>query len=603
MDGARLRALRPPGRRLGRADRRRGWRSSAPERVAALHTNARLRAARPGQPLRAAAERGRAGLRRDRRGAGAPARATTCFSRAPRPTPSRSALTDSPGRPRRLARREVPPLVRLRRRRRAALLEGRALRLPHALLGDRHDRLLDAPLRGRGARALAPGRGEKIDGAGRRRRLPRRDRAAAARVGRAPCSPTCAAGPRCRAAATSRPSRSRSCSAATCSPSSESWTRAMPRAERRKRRGGAILAAVIALLAIAAIALLVVRPVRVTGVSQNALEASLARSLGSTAAAALRGGRAGGPVELRRCREGRRARHVPPRRSTAGAAGRRGGPPRRDRRHRRCQRGLRLGPRLHRHPDELSGESTSRRPSGTSGPCFAPIGALAWPRGEGAAEEPAGAAVRRARPAGRRPGGARGVAGARVLRSGAAAGARPSSSTSPSASSAGSRERDDRGDRRGRRPACVRRPVELRFEPEPVARPPRGRAAPVRASTPRARPRSSCRPSWRRALAGAGFYEPEKRAFWPHVTVARVKRERAREGSGRRRRGGYRAVVERRRGRSPRQARTAVRCRPSRSLPFASPASGCRVRRPWPRWSCRRRRRRGEMRWQRRRRT
>jgi RNA 2',3'-cyclic 3'-phosphodiesterase len=28
------------------------------------------------------------------------------------------------------------------------------------------------------------------------------------------------------------------------------------------------------------------------------------------------------------------------------------------------------------------------------------------------------------------------------------------------------------------------------------------------------------------ALAGAGFYEPEKRPFWPHVTLARVKRGR-----------------------------------------------------------------------------
>ncbi len=26
------------------------------------------------------------------------------------------------------------------------------------------------------------------------------------------------------------------------------------------------------------------------------------------------------------------------------------------------------------------------------------------------------------------------------------------------------------------------------------------------------------------ALAGAGLYEPEKRPFWPHVTLARVRR-------------------------------------------------------------------------------
>jgi len=54
------------------------------------------------------------------------------------------------------------------------------------------------------------------------------------------------------------------------------------RAERRRSRGGAILAIVIALLALAAIALLVMRPARVTGVSQNALEASVGRTLGST---------------------------------------------------------------------------------------------------------------------------------------------------------------------------------------------------------------------------------------------------------------------------------------------------------------------------------
>jgi 2'-5' RNA ligase len=28
------------------------------------------------------------------------------------------------------------------------------------------------------------------------------------------------------------------------------------------------------------------------------------------------------------------------------------------------------------------------------------------------------------------------------------------------------------------------------------------------------------------ALAGARFYEPEKRPFWPHLTLARVKRGR-----------------------------------------------------------------------------
>jgi microsomal epoxide hydrolase len=54
-------------------------------------------------------------------------------------------------RPRRLADRQVPALERLRRRDRAPVLEGRALRLPDHVLGDRHDRLVDAPLPRRAA--------------------------------------------------------------------------------------------------------------------------------------------------------------------------------------------------------------------------------------------------------------------------------------------------------------------------------------------------------------------------------------------------------------------------------------------------------------------
>jgi hypothetical protein len=51
------------------------------------------------------------------------------------------------------------------------------------------------------------------------------------------------------------------------------------RAERGRRRGGLILGLAIALVAIGAIAILVVRPVWVTGVSPDALEASLKRVL------------------------------------------------------------------------------------------------------------------------------------------------------------------------------------------------------------------------------------------------------------------------------------------------------------------------------------
>jgi RNA 2',3'-cyclic 3'-phosphodiesterase len=46
-----------------------------------------------------------------------------------------------------------------------------------------------------------------------------------------------------------------------------------------------------------------------------------------------------------------------------------------------------------------------------------------------------------------------------------------------------------------------------------------------------------------RRLVEAGFYTPEKRPFWPHLTVARVRQER-REGGGRRRRSGRPMRVE-----------------------------------------------------------
>jgi 2'-5' RNA ligase len=46
-----------------------------------------------------------------------------------------------------------------------------------------------------------------------------------------------------------------------------------------------------------------------------------------------------------------------------------------------------------------------------------------------------------------------------------------------------------------------------------------------------------------RRLVEARFHEPEKRPFWPHLTVARVRQER-REGGGRRRRSGRPMRVE-----------------------------------------------------------
>ena len=89
-------------------------------------------------------------------------------------------------------------------------------------------------------------------------------------------------------------------------------------------------------------------------------------------------------------------------------------------------------------------------------------------------------------------------------------------------------------------------PVELRFEPEPVAvprerRPPRLFA--VEAPSPAA---DSLAAEVSGLLERARFYEPEKRDFWSHVTVARVRAEKAPKGPegkpGKRRRGRPRRV-------------------------------------------------------------
>jgi 2'-5' RNA ligase len=46
-------------------------------------------------------------------------------------------------------------------------------------------------------------------------------------------------------------------------------------------------------------------------------------------------------------------------------------------------------------------------------------------------------------------------------------------------------------------------------------------------------------------LEAHGFYKPEKRPFWPHVTVARVRSERVTGPGGRRRKGRPRLLSER----------------------------------------------------------
>jgi 2'-5' RNA ligase len=87
------------------------------------------------------------------------------------------------------------------------------------------------------------------------------------------------------------------------------------------------------------------------------------------------------------------------------------------------------------------------------------------------------------------------------------------------------------------------RRVELQFEPEPLARPPKGRPR-LFALGAKSSAAVELQAELAERLEQGGYFKPEKRPFWPHLTVARVKRERAREGSGRRRRGGYRKVAE-----------------------------------------------------------
>lgn len=65
---------------------------------------------------------------------------------------------------------------------------------------------------------------------------------------------------------------------------------------------------------------------------------------------------------------------------------------------------------------------------------------------------------------------------------------------------------------------------ELRFEPDPAPRPTgRPRLFALEAESPGT---IALQQEISDALASAGLYEPEKRDFWPHVTVGRVRLER-----------------------------------------------------------------------------
>lgn len=78
------------------------------------------------------------------------------------------------------------------------------------------------------------------------------------------------------------------------------------------------------------------------------------------------------------------------------------------------------------------------------------------------------------------------------------------------------------------------RPVEIRLEADPVAVPPkRPRLFAVGGDSPAT---SELQAELSDRLEAARFYRPEKREFWTHVTVARVRSERgsrARGGRGR----------------------------------------------------------------------
>lgn len=81
--------------------------------------------------------------------------------------------------------------------------------------------------------------------------------------------------------------------------------------------------------------------------------------------------------------------------------------------------------------------------------------------------------------------------------------------------------------------ALEARPVELRFEPQPLPRP-KGRPA-LYALGARSETAVELQAELEAALAAERFYKPEKRAFWPHLTVARVRSERQSPGRGERR--------------------------------------------------------------------
>ena len=126
------------------------------------------------------------------------------------------------------------------------------------------------------------------------------------------------------------------------------------------------------------------------------------------------------------------------------------------------------------------------------------------------------------------------------------------------------------------------RPVELRFDPEASAMP-KGRPR-LYAIGGASESASALQAELAEALAAERFYKPEKRGFWPHVTVARVRSERLPPDRGERRGKEPPATGQAGAETAAEAAHQALRCRPSGALPFRSQAARSRVRVP-----CRRR--------------
>ena len=86
------------------------------------------------------------------------------------------------------------------------------------------------------------------------------------------------------------------------------------------------------------------------------------------------------------------------------------------------------------------------------------------------------------------------------------------------------------------------RSVEMRFEREPVGL--KGSRPGLYAVSAPGEAAVALQAELSALLEAERLYEPEKRPFWPHVTVARVRPERERSDGSRRRRRGRPRVVE-----------------------------------------------------------